>query len=144
MMSFHLQMCFWECLSIGFLESGFICCTKVILKCQTSFGSCSCFMFFNIWKNFFFRLVFEVNLVFWGSGKFWFSETIGYGKNRALSQVKNQVLVWISPDLYMWLTDCLSGKRVQFFLSHLPRRIEYCCENFILVLKLESENLYSL
>lgn len=39
----------------------------------------SCFLMSE--RIFFSRFVFEVNLVFWGSGKFWFSETIGYEKN---------------------------------------------------------------
>lgn len=42
---FSSENCFWESLNVGFLENDFICYTKVILKCQTSFGSCSCFVF---------------------------------------------------------------------------------------------------
>lgn len=42
---FSSANCFWESLNVGFLENDFICYTKVILKCQTSFGSCSCFVF---------------------------------------------------------------------------------------------------
>lgn len=43
---------------------------------------CILFLFFlNVWKGFYSRSIFEVSLMFWGSGKCWFCETTGFEQN---------------------------------------------------------------